>query len=66
VSKNTLRFTENEVWRAIRAVRKSGLPIARVMVNPETGEIAVITAGEAGAGSTSRKKAAPEDRECAR
>jgi hypothetical protein len=47
VAKSKLRFTENEIWRAIRAFRKSGLPVGRVEVDPASGCIVVIAAGEA-------------------
>jgi hypothetical protein len=55
MAKARLRFTENEVARAVRAVRKTGVQIARVLVCPSSGNITVIAAGD-GDTSPPRKK----------
>ena len=46
MARSKLRFTENEIRRAIRAATKAGLQIGRVMVDPASGNIVVVAAGD--------------------
>jgi hypothetical protein len=45
MAKSKLKFTENEVRRAIRAVQKMGIGVGRVLVDRD-GNISVIAAGD--------------------
>lgn len=45
IAKSKLRFTERDVSRAIRAVSKAGLEVARVVVDT-AGNIVVVAAGD--------------------
>lgn len=60
MSKAKVRFTENDVARAIRAVRKTGTPIGRVIVDP-VGNI-IVEAGEDEATPTTPRKKADQRR----
>jgi hypothetical protein len=56
MAKSKLRFTENEIRRAIRAATKAGLQISRVMVDPASGNIVVVAAGDAPRTPPNRKR----------
>jgi hypothetical protein len=58
MSKAKVRFTENDVARAIRAVRKTGTPIGRVIVDVR-GNIEVVAGqpGDEATPTSPRKKA---------
>jgi hypothetical protein len=56
MAKSKLRFTENEIRRAIRAATKAGLQIGRVMVDPASGNIVVVAAGDDAPPTIPRKK----------
>ena len=47
MSKAKVRFTENDVARAIRAVLKTGVPVGRVLLD-KVGNIVVIAGGQPG------------------
>jgi hypothetical protein len=55
-----LRFTENEVRRAIRAATKAGLQIGRVVVET-TGDIVVVAARGDAAFATVAQSGQPTD-----
>jgi hypothetical protein len=41
-----LRFHQREIERAIRGIKKMGLPVGRVDVDPTTGRISIVTADQ--------------------
>jgi hypothetical protein len=46
MAKAKLAFKERDIMRALRACRKEGLPVGRVVVEQSTGDIIVVVRGD--------------------